>query len=473
MALETYRSKRNFNKSLEPRGRKILRKSRKTASDFVVQLHAARNLHYDFRLELDGVLKSWAVPKGPSLDPLERRLAVQVEDHPLDYAKFEGKIPKGEYGAGSVIIWDQGKWIAKGNPSDGLKKGRLSFELFGERLRGRWLLLRLRDGKNWLLVKQKDGFAGRDRQKKKILSSRESVVSHRSLEEIATENVERHSRLTSPRKILFPDPPITKADLAHYYEIVAPEMLKHMAGRPLMILRCTEARAKKCFFQKNWQKGLPESIRSKRTRGGKSLLVVEDQEGLIDLAQISALEIHSWASRFNDLEHPDLMTIDLDPDPTVPWKKVVEVAFRLKKLLETLKLPAYPKFTGGKGVHIVSLLDSGWTWRKLKSFARALCTRLVKEDPQLLLLSMNKKARRGKIFLDYLRNGRGATAIVPFSPRNRDRVPLAVPTTWAELKRSQGPDHVHISEIRKIARILHRHPWGNFELHGNSRDFCI
>lgn len=157
--LETYRKKRDFKKTTEPAA--DLKSKKSHQSIFVVQEHHATHLHYDFRLELDGVLKSWAVPKGPSLDPSEKRLAVEVEDHPLDYANFHGTIPKGQYGAGEVYIWDKGVWTVKGDPHAGLKKGKLEFSLRGKKLKGNFLLLRLPDKDkkskhNWLLVKRSD-----------------------------------------------------------------------------------------------------------------------------------------------------------------------------------------------------------------------------------------------------------------------------------------------------------------------------
>jgi len=159
MALETYRQKRDFKRTPEPRGSRGRRAGR---LKYVIQKHAARRLHYDFRLELGGVLKSWAIPKQPSADPTRKRLAVHVEDHPLDYATFEGSIPAGEYGAGTVEIWDAGTWIPRGDPAEGYAGGKLSFTLQGRRLSGGWTLVRMggrapgehRD--NWLLLKERD-----------------------------------------------------------------------------------------------------------------------------------------------------------------------------------------------------------------------------------------------------------------------------------------------------------------------------
>src|SRR5688572_24271749 len=185
MPLATYRKKRDFKNTPEPRG--VAGKSRGKLR-FVIQKHAATRLHYDFRLELDGVLKSWAVPKGPSLDPGEKRLAVEVEDHPLEYGSFEGTIPKGEYGGGSVLLWDRGSWSPKGDPRDALRKGRLAFELLGEKLRGAWILVRMKgeDGEkaSWLLMKERDRFA-RNGTSKSIVDARpESVETGRKIEEI-------------------------------------------------------------------------------------------------------------------------------------------------------------------------------------------------------------------------------------------------------------------------------------------------
>jgi len=187
-SLAQYREKRDFSKTPEPAG--TAEKPRMRALSFVVQKHAARRLHYDFRLELDGTLKSWAVPKGPSLDPAERRLAVQVEDHPLDYAGFEGTIPEHEYGAGSVVVWDRGTWLPVGDPHDGYRDGNLKFELRGEKLHGRFALVRMKRwsdaGKeNWLLIKERDAEA-RPGEGAILTETRpESVVSGRTLDDVA------------------------------------------------------------------------------------------------------------------------------------------------------------------------------------------------------------------------------------------------------------------------------------------------
>jgi bifunctional non-homologous end joining protein LigD len=186
MALETYRRKRDFRRTPEPRGRIGAKTAAKLA--FVVHKHAARRLHYDFRLEMGGVLASWAVPKGPSLNPKERRLAVEVEDHPFDYGSFEGTIPAGEYGGGRVIVWDRGYWLPSGDPLAARRAGKLKFQLFGDKLRGGWTLVRMRQPhragakNNWLLIKENDDHAG---ERAIVVDRPESVRSGRTLEELA------------------------------------------------------------------------------------------------------------------------------------------------------------------------------------------------------------------------------------------------------------------------------------------------
>src|SRR5512140_1019162 len=186
--LATYHAKRDFAKTSEPAGQKA--GSSSSTLRFVIQRHDATRLHYDFRLELDGVLKSWAVTRGPSLDPHDKRLAVAVEDHPLDYGDFEGTIPKGQYGGGTVQLWDRGYWIPEGDPHDGLKRGDLKFSLEGERLRGGWVLVRMKNDRmggkraNWLLIKHRDD-AARDGTGDALLKNPESIASGRSLHAIA------------------------------------------------------------------------------------------------------------------------------------------------------------------------------------------------------------------------------------------------------------------------------------------------
>jgi bifunctional non-homologous end joining protein LigD len=340
--LETYRRKRNFEVTQEPRGKA----GKRGGHSFVVQKHAARRLHYDFRLELDGVLKSWALAKGPSLVPGERRLAVHVEDHPLDYGGFEGTIPAGQYGAGTVMVWDRGTWTPKGDAHAGYKKGRLDFTLDGEKLKGAWHLVRMRAkagerGDNWLLIKSDDD-AARSADETDILDDApRSVVTHRSIEEIAgdAKSKPRNSgrrarqpagrrakpppatpvRLSHPDRVLWPESGITKQGLADYYISVWPFMERHVTARPLALVRCPAGITQDCFFQKHEWNGMGAHVKRIVDPHDKERIVgIEDLDGLLALVQASVLEIHPWGARMEDLDHPDRLIFDFDPGPAPP-----------------------------------------------------------------------------------------------------------------------------------------------------------
>ncbi|HEX7897003.1 MAG TPA: DNA ligase D [Planctomycetota bacterium] len=750
--LDRYRAMRDFEASPEPRG--AVRTSTPPALRYVIQKHAARRLHYDLRLELDGVLKSWAVPKGPSFDPGEKRLAVEVEDHPLDYGSFEGEIPRGHYGAGRVEIWDDGAWEPLGDPRRGLAKGHLRFRLRGRKLDGEWSLVRMKPdekgGKtNWLLIRARDGeppparaalpdvvapqlatlvdavppgdgwiheikldgyralarldrrvtlltrsgldwtrrfrpiadalgkldtrgtlldgeivaldeegrstFAGLqkalsegrperlvyfafdllfrdgvDLRSRPLLERKaaletllgaeresgplrycdhlrgsggaflkearklglEGVVSkrvdalyrsgrsldwvktkcsreqelviggytepkgartgfgallvgthrapgefvyagrvgagfgearltdlHRRLAEAerptspfvdgptraesrgvhwteprrvarvrfsgwtddhrlrhpvfeglredkpAKEVVEETPkptsrpagvRITHPDRVIYPERGLTKLDLALYYESIAELALPHLADRPLSLVRCPDTR-ERCFYQKNWERmgGGLDTVRDGRIR----YAVVRDARGLVALIQNGVLEIHPWGARASSLENPDLLIFDLDPAPDVPWTRVREAAGELRTRLRALDLESFPKATGGKGLHLVVPLTSRADWSGVKDFAGTIAKELAAKRPDAYTATMTKAARGGKIFIDWFRNGRGATAVAAWSTRARPHAPVAAPISWRELSRLPGADAF------QVGRVPRRDPWkGFFEL---------
>ena len=813
MALEIYRRKRNFGKTPEPRGK--LEKTRAKKLAFVVHKHAARRLHYDFRLEMAGVLASWAVPKGPSLDPKERRLAVEVEDHPFDYGRFEGTIPAGEYGAGRVIVWDRGHWTPIGNPVESRRRGKLKFRLDGEKLRGGWTLVRIRRPRergaknNWLLIKENDEFAGtgeiveerpesvasgrtieesekpqgargaprrarrdssrgdkaaplqwiepqlatlvaavpiggewlhelkfdgyrllcridsgsvslftrhqmdwtarfppihraaqtlavrralidgevvavgddgthsfqrlqnslsgRDsapwiyyvfdllhldgsdlrsrplRERKELLkellaaqarqsgteilrysehwigqgepllaeacgAGLEGIVSKRGddpyrsgrtrswlkikcgrsqefviagytdpagarvgfgalllgvhengalryagkvgtgfndaslrdllarLEKIGRKTspfsgafrsavfrkahwVEpqlvcevsftgwtsagmlRHPsfkglredkpareitreipaapptakkrngadrvagiRLTHADRVLYPEQGITKLELALYYERVGEFMLPHVEGRPLTVVRCPQGRAGQCFYQRHARDGFTEPIRSITVRErGKTAryLAVDSVPGLIALAQMGILEIHTWGSRAPQIERPDRLTFDLDPGDGVSWQEIVEAALRVQERLNGLDLAAFAKTTGGKGIHVVVPIAPDQSWEFVKKFSRALAESVAGANPQRYITTASKDKRRGMIFIDYLRNSRSATAVCAYSSRARQGAPVSLPVSWDELQNDLRAGFT----IRTAPSIVERggDPWSDYE----------
>jgi bifunctional non-homologous end joining protein LigD len=513
MSLREYKRKRHFKRTLEPAGK--LAHNKGTA--FVIQKHDARNLHYDFRLELGGVLKSWAVPKGPSLDPDVKRLAMQVEDHPVEYGSFEGIIPAGEYGGGTVMLWDKGTWEPIGNSRESYAKGRLKFILHGQKLHGGWVLVRTHGGaplngqkQRWLLFKERDEEA-KPTDKGDVLDNLPaSAATGRSLEEIAADsdrvwasNEESKAmpskravkpkkclqkkrlskakqgsqsaieydtrkqqldgvRLTNPDKVLYPDQGITKLELANYYATVADWILPHITNRPLVLVRCPEGQAKECFFQKHPRAGTPEQLRQievQEKNKTEPYVLADDTAGLISLAQIGVLEIHAWGSRADKLEQPDRLIFDLDPDPLVSWGAVVQAAHAMRKFLQELGLESFVKTTGGKGLNLVVPIRRHYEWPEAKAFCKRIAELIVLADPAHFTANMSKAARPRKIFVDYLRNDRGATAIVPYSTGAKLGAPVSVPLTWGELT-----DRVHSNQytIRNLPRrlaSLKRDPW--------------
>ncbi|HVJ65582.1 MAG TPA: non-homologous end-joining DNA ligase [Bdellovibrionota bacterium] len=275
----------------------------------------------------------------------------------------------------------------------------------------------------------------------------------------ATERL-RNLRLTHPEKVYYPDNDIRKIDILEYYVKASDRLLEHIADRPLMILRYPEGIERKGFVQKHWTRGLPAAIKKRKVRGeAEPYISVDSPEGLIALAQFGVLEIHTWNTTFAHIENPDQWVFDLDPDPHVPWNSVIDTAFAVRDLLKTYGLRSFVKTTGGKGLHVVAPVEPKFDWDLGKAFAKAVCEDIASSNPDLYLVNMSKAKRRGKIFLDYLRNGRGATAVAPYSPRARFGATLSIPVEWTELKRGLKSDAF---TIRNIDRRLAKDPWKSF-----------
>ncbi|MGA7243387.1 MAG: DNA ligase D [Terracidiphilus sp.] len=863
--LARYREMRDFNVTAEPRGNKTAIQAateKRGPLPFVVQKHAATRLHYDFRLAWNGVLKSWAVAKGPSDLPADKRLAVQVEDHPIEYGNFEGTIPKGQYGGGSVMLWDFGEWEPVEDYQDvdrALADGHLKMNLNGQKMKGRWALVRMktrdeRPGKpNWLLIKDRDEYArtedqpniterfpdsavtkrtideiGKDhdrvwhsnraadqqpeatklaapRKKTKSKSSfatalksvpkerfpafispqlarastgppgsegwvhelkldgyriqiqirpgdgshkkRVSLLTRKGLDwthrmpeiaraaeelpcasavldgevvvldekgatsfadlqaafqegakvhlnyfafdllhldghnlrslplserkallekllaplddespirysehfdgngkeifskacalgaegivskmasaqyvstrdsswikskcfqeqefviggftepsngsagigalligyydkgklryagrsgtgftqktqqslraqlnklvqpktaftdmpkgvsrgvlwvkpelvaqiafsnwtrdnlirqaafkglredkpakEVVRENAEppetpdvarskpgrsahtpsktasatkTNLPITHPDKILDPESGMTKLMLANYYLAVADRMLPHVADRPLSIVRCPEGIGKPCFFQKHIGMGLPPGIRSVPVpdkKGGptEQYLTLNTPEGLVGLAQMGVLEIHPWGSKNESLEKPDRIIFDLDPDEAIDWETLAATATELRSRLEDLGLKSFLKTTGGKGLHVVVPIRAENEWPVVKEFAHNVVLGIEKKNPGLYVTKMTKALRKNRIYLDYLRNDRGSTAVAPYSPRARAGAPVALPLDWKELKSKTRPAF-HVTDFDSWKKRLNSDPWAEMD----------
>ena len=811
--LAAYNQKRDFARTREPKGEM----ARTGGDSFVVQKHDATRLHWDFRLEIDGVLKSWAVTKGPSIDPADKRLAVRTEDHPLSYGDFEGLIPEGEYGGGTVMLWDRGTWQpVEGKSAKDLEKGHLHFTLDGERMKGEWLLVRMKGRpkekrENWLLRKIEDADAGEgDQLVERALTS---VLTGRSMAEIAADKtgaqslagvkgkafagkmqaardhnekvaakprkaadkppafakpqlatlvddvpvgndwlheikfdgyralvavaaeqvriftrsgldwtdkfqplaaaiaaldlppalidgeivafgadgnpsfsalqsvlkrghgaqredtpfhffafdllslegqdmkalpqIERKERLeallkaatppvqvadhvigagealfrslcdagqegiiskridapyrgdrtrnwvkvkctrrqefviigrsasnargrpfaslllaqhegkalvykgkvgtgfdadlmatlnkamipletdkapadvprtdargatwlkpklvaeiafaeftadgrvrhasflglrtdkpakavapekpaaapkatpvvsiTNRDRVIFPESDQTKGELADYYAAIAPLMLPFAARRPISLVRCPQGRAKKCFFQKHDSGAFGKAVRQVPIRekdgGSEDYIYVEDAEGLLACVQMGTIEFHGWASRTDAVERPDRMIFDLDPDEGMDFDRVKSAAQDIRARLSDIGLVSFAMLSGGKGVHVVVPLTPGHDWDTHKDFASRFAQALSAAEPDRFVATMSKAKRKDKIFIDWLRNQRGSTAVLPYSARARAGAPVAIPIDWDEL---DGIKDAHPFSIGDTETLLDR-----------------
>ena len=797
--IATYNRKRDFTKTKEPKGRKL-----KGAGDsFVVQKHEASRLHWDFRLELDGVLKSWAVPKGPSIDPGEKRLAMRTEDHPLDYGTFEGIIPAGEYGGGTVMLWDKGRWIPQPgkDPSKTIEEGHLHFTLEGERMKGEWVLFRLNPrpgerGEPWMLKKVSDEYADSENGNELVDEGTTSVVTGRTMAEIAAgedvwrsnrggqkggrgkkkagkapppfqepqlatlvdevptgsdwlyeykydgyrlllavgdgvatawtrkgkdwsdkfkalvkaaanlpagclidgeavaldengkpsfqllqstlkdrkganlvfyafdllvdrgedikrlpnivrkdrlasllagvnppiiygdhvigkgealfkevckqkgegivakkascpykgvrtrnwlkikcierqefvivgwsesdkrrgfrslllaakekgkltyvgkvgtgfnaksieqlmdlmrplevdkapvevpradrkdahfiqpklvaeiafteftnEGILRHPsflglredkpasevvvetpkhlsksekkdrstaesfgiRISNPERVIYPDEGLTKGDLADYYAAVEALIMVDAAQRPMTLIRCPQGRSKKCFFQKHDTGSFGPDVKHVPVKEKKGIvqdyLYFDDIKGLLACVQMGTIEFHGWGSRSDRIEYPDRLVFDLDPDVGLDFAKVKEAAVRLRGLLKDLGLETFPLLSGGKGLHVVAPLDQSADWPAVSDFAERFSRAIAEAEPDMFTANIRKVQRKGRIFLDWLRNQRGSTAVMPYSARAREGAPVAAPIAWDELDKYEGGNHFTIRDAGEL-----------------------
>ncbi|CAI09926.1 ATP-dependent DNA ligase [Aromatoleum aromaticum EbN1] len=695
--LARYRAMRDFGTTPEPGGDTVAVKAG-DGPTFTVQRHAARRLHYDFRLELDGVLKSWAAPKGPSLDPSERRLAVETEDHPLDYGDFEGVIPARQYGAGEVVLWDRGRWSTDNgqdwthrmpqlvtalaalqlddswldgeivvNGDDGLPdfqalqnafaqgaSGRIVYYLFdapwlsGDELAalplverkhrlaaalaggeggasvysehfagdvgaaleqachlglegligkrgdarygsGRscsWIKLKCRPrqefviggytepggaregfgallvglyddagalnyagkvgtgfdretlerlarqlaalerkdspfarkprgaGQHWVrpalvaeveyagwtrdnLLRQA-AFAGlredkpantvQDeiplspqvaaemeqppsqaksprRQKKKPSTERGGPAKPRASSESGEVRV-AGIVITHPERVVWPDAGLTKADLARYYEDIAPWLLPHVASRPLSLLRCPDGSEAECFFQRHMGQERPDGVESfiweASSKDRRSYLYVTSLEGVIGMVQRGVVEFHTWGSTMPRADRPDRITIDLDPGPELAWARVVEAAQLVRGLLGELGIASFVKTTGGKGLHVVVPLRRGPQWADVKRFAKAVATHLARILPDRFTANMARNQRAGRIFVDYLRNDAGASAICAYAARARPGAPVSTPLAWDELGPELKPGAFTVLTVADRLARLREDPWRDY-----------
>jgi bifunctional non-homologous end joining protein LigD len=480
--LSTYRGKRDFTRTPEPAGEVA---EGTGARRFVVQRHRASRLHYDFRLEIDGVLVSWAVPKGPTLDPRARRLAVHVEDHPLEYFHFEGVIPSGEYGGGDVIVWDSGTWepVKTDDPGAAVADGELHAELHGDKLRGRFVLIR-RGGRNasddsneWMLLHKRDEHAvdgwdpedhgrsvltGRTNEEVKADPDRmwrsdapadEADVSllPEPLPDEAIDALEamgkqgtwdvfgRSVKVTNLDKVLFPgDPPVTKRELLAYAARIAPVALPYLEGRALNMHRYPEGADRTGFWHKQRPDHAPDWLgcwENPDADPGETTeyVVVDEPAALVWVANFGALEWHPWTSRTDAMHEPKYALIDLDPGETTSWAELLVLARLHRTALEHVGVTARAKVTGKRGIQIWIPVVAGYTFDDTRAWVEQLSRTVGKVVPELVSWKWEKKSRGGLARLDYTQNAINKTLVAPYSTRPSPGAPVSVPIAWHEL----------------------------------------
>ena len=489
--LTTYRKKRRFDATPEPAG--TVPEAADAGARFVVQRHRATRLHYDFRLEVDGVLASWAVPKGPTLDPSVRRQAIHVEDHPIEYFDFEGVIPKGEYGGGDVIVWDWGRWTpAKdGDVGKAIAKGELHFDVEGEKLRGRFVLVRTnrsgdRSGREqWLLLHKHDEFAvdGWDPE-----AHPQSVKSGRTNDEVAAapdaqwrsdlpaDEAEQKLRVDVPvwepatqdelaalnglakegewqlqgqvlrvtnlEKVLFPARPgeaaVTKRDLLRYAACIGPWLLPYLWDRPVNSHRYPNGADKPGF----WHKEVPSHAPDWMTRWHNDeadadetqwYFVCDSVPALVWLANYGAIELNPWTSSVRDTREPTWALIDVDPGPTTSWEDLLLLAGLYRTALDHLGVVGQPKVTGKRGIQIWVPIAAGCSFDQTRAWVESISRAIGNTVPDLVSWEWTKADRKGLARLDYTQNAINKTLVAPFSPRPAAGAPVSVPIEWDEL----------------------------------------
>lgn len=405
--LEKYKKMRNFSKTPEP-APKI---SGSKKSIFVIQRHHATRLHYDFRIEYKGVLKSWAVPKGPSMNTGEKRLAVQTEDHPIDYAKFRGVIPEGNYGAGRVEIWDNGTFEAVKPLGPALEKGHVIIDVKGRKINGKFAFIRTRNNNNWLLMKMKDDFA-------RNISRVDNPV------KIGTRSIE----ITNPAKEIFSG--IEKIDFVSYYSDMAENIIPHLKERPITMVRFPDGPGRKMFYQKNMPDYFPDWFDSELAYGVK-YPVCSTKSELVYLAN-QVCELHVWTSSRPKLGFPDRMLFDLDPS-SEDFTLLRKTAASMGDFLKKIGLHPFIMTSGGKGFHISVPVKSEFDNEGVRAFALKIAHVVAGSNPEKLTTELSKSKRNGRLFIDVNRNSRGQTSVAPFTVRAKEGAPVAAPFEWEDM----------------------------------------
>ena len=478
MGLETYHAKRDFSRTPEPKG-KI---AKRNLHRFVVQEHHASKLHFDFRLEMDGVLKSWSMPKGPSLDPLDKRFAVPTEDHPVEYLKFQGHIPEGNYGAGEHMIWDTGRYelVSGDNPLEQLEAGRLNFRLHGEKLQGAFTLLRMRENQ-WLLIKSRDEFAeagwklkllvevegwneakpkgakssdqkrivqgevkkyrtGAKNKDVRILPASRAFKTEELTGNIQIKTSGEQIALTNLGKVFWPEDGYTKGDLVRYYYEASKFILPYLKDRPLIMKRYPNGIEGKFFHQHDVDE-VPDFVRTVSLEvedgGGHTVdyIVGDNLPTSLYMAYLGAIERHPWHSRASDLDHPDWLVFDLDPVEGISYSTICELALAVRRTLEQIGLECYPKTSGSRGMHVYVPVKPVYIYDEIAVFAERVATIVARENSEMATVERSlKKRKKGQIYLDHMQNAKGKSVVAPYSVRPRRGATVSAPLEWKEVE---------------------------------------
>ena len=479
---------RDFSRTPEPAGG--MSAAADGARRFVVQRHRARRLHYDLRFEIDGVLVSWAVPKGPTLDAGVRRAAFHVEDHPIEYFDFEGVIPGGQYGGGDVIVWDAGTWAPykEADPGRAVRDGELHAEMHGEKLRGRFVLVRTSradsDKDEWLLLHKHDEFAvsgwNAEDHPRSVLSGRtndevkadperlwrsdlpaarasvllktsaveppdkDELAELDSIKESGTWTVlGRELRVTNLDKVLFParnrrEKPVTKRDLVRYAAEIAPTILPYLSRRALNMHRFPNGAETKGFWHKELPSHAPDWVprwdNPEADKGEtRTYLVVDEPAALVWAANFGALEWHAWTSRVDHPRQPTYALIDLDPGERTSWDDLLTLARLHRTALEHVGVIGRPKITGRRGIQIWIPIASGPEFGETRAWVEQLSKTVGAVVPELVTWKWQVSDRSGLARLDYTQNAINKTLIAPYSPRPAPGAPVSAPIDWDEL----------------------------------------
>jgi bifunctional non-homologous end joining protein LigD len=485
MSLETYWQKRDFSRTPEPKGKL----SAADKNRFVCQEHHASSLHFDFRLEIGGVLKSWSIRKGPSLNPQIRRLAVPTEDHPVEYLEFQGTIPEGNYGAGEHMIWDSGTFeLLEGESAEAqFEKGKLKFELRGKKLKGTFSFFRLGSRDQWLLVKSKDEKADENwrlellqpdeagnefiaetekkprrrtfrpapkpRANEMVVKTPAKLKRGEKLPTIAavlkTSGLKGDHRvkvgeyaleLTNLDKIYWPEEKFTKADLIRYYYEIADYILPYLAARPLIMKRYPNGIGGHAFHQHDVDE-VPEYVQT------IALLAEDEGEHTVDyivgenfqthlyLANLGAIERHPWHARIDKLDFADWFVFDLDPGEEVEFETICDVALTTREIIKDLGLDSYAKTSGSRGIHIYVPIKAEYSFDRVSDLVERIAKAVARETPQSATAERSKQKRqKSQIYVDFLQNAYGKSVVAPYSVRPRAGATVSAPLEWKEVE---------------------------------------